>query len=36
MPWEKKEKLASANAAVSAIVGAVAAFRVKIAKDDDG
>ena len=36
MPWEKKEKLASANAPVSAIVGAVAVYRVKITKDADG
>ena len=36
MPWEKKEKLASATAPVSAIVGAVSAYRVKIVKDSDG
>ena len=36
MPWEKKEKLASANAPAAAIVGAVAAYRVKITTDSDG
>ena len=36
MPWEKKEKLASANAPISAIVGAVSAYKVKIVKDSDG
>ena len=36
MPWEKKEKLASANAPVSAIVGAVAAYKVKITQDSNG
>ena len=36
MPWEKKEKLSSANAPVSSIVGAVSTYRVKITKDPDG
>lgn len=36
MPWEKKEKQATATAPVSAIVGAVSAYRVKITKDSDG
>ena len=36
MPWEKKEKQTSATEPVSAIVGAVAAYRVKIQKDGDG
>jgi len=35
MPWEKKEKQASATAPVSSIVGAVATYRVKITKDSD-
>ena len=36
MPWEKKEKQTSATQPVSAIVGAVSAYRVKIQKDGDG